>query len=202
MSEHLSSNSTFKPAAWARGGSRSSADFCAQVDADLIARPTIERRARLDTDRFVCRDATKASTTIVDSDAKSFVSPSVLRRLPSDHGSQIDAAVPDVWEGTVLDVDQENALMRVQLRSTRGIAEDHVGEIALSDVVPQDRDLIAPGAVFYLTVSRLRMRGGSFINADELRFRRLPAWTTEQLASARQLAQQLSGKIRAKPLAE
>ena len=65
----------------------------------------------------------------------------------------------------------------------------------------RDRDLVEPGAVFYLTLFK-RTKHGSIENTQELRFRRLPAWTRQQVARVHEDAARLLAKMKARPLAE
>lgn len=112
-----------------------------------------------------------------------------------------DAAVIQVWEGTVLEIDSVRRSMRVQLHAKIGDIPDHVGEIDLEWVADQDLDLVAPGAVFYLTLFKKRRRGGTIQNSQELRFRRRPAWTRQQLGKIVEIAEQLRTKLRPGQLA-
>lgn len=126
----------------------------------------------------------------------------LLPRLAKTMQPQIEAAVPQIWEGTVLAVNEAGGSLRASLRAKRGEIEDHVGEIAFEWVMDQDRDLVAPGAVFYLTIYKSRLRGGTVLNSQELRFRRLPAWTKQQVAKVQELAESIAKKMKARPLAE
>jgi hypothetical protein len=129
------------------------------------------------------------------------VLPSLLRSSRSSPHD--DAAVLQIWEGTVLDVDMKHQLMRAQLRAKQpGQMEDHVGDIHFEWVTEQDLQLIRPGAVFYLTLYKTRRPGGTLVNSQELRFRRLPAWTQSQLAQVDAMAEAMMKKIKARPVAD
>lgn len=92
-----------------------------------------------------------------------------------------DSVPLQIWEGTVLDVDTCEQVMRVQLHAKMGDVPPHSAEIELQWVNEQDRELVQPGAVFYLTLFKVTTRGGSIQNAQELRFRRRPAWSETQI---------------------
>lgn len=111
-----------------------------------------------------------------------------------------DASVIQIWEGKVLRVDYKRAVMEAALEAKIGNIAPHTAEIELQWVSDQDTDLVQPGAIFYLTLFK-RTRHGSIENAQELRFRRLPAWTSQQVAQVRQDAERMLSKMRAKPLA-
>jgi len=157
----------------------------------------IERRAK----RVVERNRSELSTLVLEQPA---VSPVVSRKrkLFTPSAPLMDSAVQQVWEGTVIEVDDAQQLMRVMLRSKRLEMEDHAGEIDLTEVMPQDRNLVRPGAVFYLTLCRNRLPKGTFQNAQELRFRRVYSWTQQQLAKVEALADELSRRVKTKPRAE
>jgi hypothetical protein len=73
-----------------------------------------------------------------------------------------------------------------------------MGEIDLEWVAEQDQDLVRPGAVFYLTLFK-RTKRGSVENAQELRFRRRPAWSSGQLKQIEQDAARLLAKMKPLP---
>lgn len=112
-----------------------------------------------------------------------------------------DATVIQVWEGKVLRVDHERAVMDVTLEAKMGGIPPHSAEVELQWVSDQDRDLVEPGAVFYLTLFK-RTKHGSIENTQELRFRRLPAWTRQQVVSIHEDAARLMVKMKARPQAE
>jgi hypothetical protein len=114
---------------------------------------------------------------------RKFFAPFALAVLPREVSA--DAAVIQIWEGTVIDVNYSEGVMQVVLDAKIGQIPRHTGEIDLEWVSDQDRDLISPGAVFYLTLFK-RTKRGSIENAQELRFRRRPGWSTTQI-------EQLSG---------
>jgi hypothetical protein len=105
--------------------------------------------------------------------------------------------VIQVWEGTVLSVDRENQSMLAKLHAKIGAIPDHSGEIDLEWVADQDSDLVCPGAVFYLTLCKKRKTGGTIENSQELRFRRRPSWSQQQIVSIDAAAERLLSKLRA-----
>jgi len=105
----------------------------------------------------------------------------------------------EVFEGTVRSVDSAAEVMYVTLASKTRDVSDHAADISFTWVNPQDLDLIAPGAVFYLSLYKER-RGGTIRNTEELRFRRMPAWTRTQIARVREDADRLYSKLQARPL--
>lgn len=162
-----------------------------------------ESTARRMTQRFVDRNSqVQTPTLIVDTSVEAAEVMPVLRRQLASQYAQIDAAIVQIWEGTVLTVNKSEGCMRAVLHAKRGEIEDHAGDIYFDWVMDQDRDLVAPGAVFYLTIYKSRLRGGTIVNSQELRFRRLPAWSRQQVAKVSELAANIAQKMRARPLAE
>ncbi|HRF13894.1 MAG: hypothetical protein ABTS16_00340 [Candidatus Accumulibacter phosphatis] len=106
-----------------------------------------------------------------------------------------------IWEGRVLSVDLQSEVMSVLLSARIGQVADHTAEIDLQWVADQDRDLVQPGAVFYLTLFK-RLRRGSVENAQELRFRRRPAWSRQQIQRIQADAAMIRSKMKARPIAE
>ena len=122
-------------------------------------------------------------------------------RFIIDRSADIDAAVIQLWEGRVLDVDRQHDLMTVLLTAKKSQIPEHTAEIELQWVSEQDRDLVVPGAVFYLTLYK-QTRHGSITNSQELRFRRRPSWTKQQIQRIYSEADSLLGKMQPCPQAE
>lgn len=112
-----------------------------------------------------------------------------------------DSIPLQIWEGGVVDVDHDAHVMHVILDAKIGQMPKHTGEIDLEWVSPQDKDLVRPGAVFYLTLFK-RTKRGSIENAQELRFRRRPSWSTAQLKQVDEDAAMLLSKMKALPTSE
>jgi len=112
-----------------------------------------------------------------------------------------DSTPLQIWEGTVLNVDRKSGgVMHVLLDAKIGKLPIHTGEIELEWVADQDYDLVCPGAVFYLTLSK-RTKRGSIENTQELRFRRRPSWSEGQLRQIENDAAMLLSKMKTPPTA-
>lgn len=114
------------------------------------------------------------------------------------HVFSADTTPLQIWEGTVLTVDAASDVMHVQLDAKIGQMARHTGEIELEWVSEQDRDLVRPGAVFYLTLFK-RTRRGSIENSQELRFRRRPSWSAAQLKQVDNDAAMIASKMKEPP---
>lgn len=136
--------------------------------------------------------------TSAESSRKSFESPIPEVRLPT----RADSIPLQIWEGTVSQVDTKAGVMHVQLNAKMGDVPRHSAEIELQWVSDQDKDLVQPGAVFYLTLFKRTKWGGSIENSQELRFRRRPSWSLMELKRIDEKASVLLSKMKALPTAE
>ncbi len=127
-------------------------------------------------------------------DPQKIFEPLMARKtLPSDVSA--NSTPLQIWEGTIVEVDRATGVMQVLLDAKMGQIPQHTGEIELKWVDEQDQDLVRPGAVFYLTLFQ-RIKP-SIENAQELRFRRRPAWSAPQLKQVEEDAAVLLSKIKA-----
>lgn len=105
-------------------------------------------------------------------------------------------SVPDrsislqAWEGMVLQVLEDSFIARLVDRTSNG--PDEEAEFPLEEVSDADRFLIEPGAVFYWHIGYRISESGQRTRASDIRFRRLPVWSSEDLKKAKQEAQQIS----------
>lgn len=152
---------------------------------------TPARRSRLDLDAAQQDELLSYQKIELESEF-SYVPPEFANLAPS--AGEV-ASVIQIWECTVLEVDEQT--IRSQLHAKMGAVDDHVADIDLEWVSPQDLDLVQPGAVFYLTLSRKLTRSRSIVNSQELRFRRLPAWNRQDSKKIRQIGADLFAKLSA-----
>ena len=113
-----------------------------------------------------------------------------------------DTAPLQIWEGTVLNIDIESGTMNTLLNAKMGVVPRHTADIDLQWVSEQDKELLKPGAVFYLTLYKRTKLGGSIENSQELRFRRRPTWSSSELKHIKASASELLKKMTALPIAE
>jgi len=176
------------------------------VDLSEVVRQLSERSDALlsvgDVDKGTL---TPVSSTAVPAPAK-HIRKFAKGTLPADSraprvAGQVTAytAPIEVFEGTVRSVDRGAEVMYVTLTSKTRDVSDHAADIGFAWVNPQDLDLVAPGAVFYLSLYKER-RGGTIRNTEELRFRRMPTWTRGQIARVRGDADRLYSTLQARPL--
>lgn len=111
------------------------------------------------------------------------------------------ATVLQIWEGEVLHLNVASDTMTVKLIDRQGLVPAHTADVGLDWVVPQDLELVRPGAVFYWTIYRETKRS-TIKHAQEIRFRRLPNWTKRQVANVKDNASALLAKFKVAPQAD
>jgi hypothetical protein len=87
------------------------------------------------------------------------------------------------WEGVVLSL--EDNIFWARLKDRTNDNPDEEVEIELDEVLPDDRELVEPGAAFYWSIGHLHKAHGQRIRASEIRFRRIPGWTEEDIMAAK-----------------
>jgi hypothetical protein len=93
------------------------------------------------------------------------------------------------WEGTVTSVGPDSfvaVIVNLDLKDP-----DHEAEFDLEEVSPSDRELVAPGAVFYWTLGYRDKKSGQRSRESLIRFRRLPGWSSAHLDEVREEAKNL-----------
>lgn len=95
-----------------------------------------------------------------------------------------------IWEGKVVQLSEDGSAMEVLLFDKTGQLPDHTAQMSLEWVAEQDRPLVKPGAIFYLSLYKETKRG-TIKNSQELRFRRLPNWSQSQIKRIMLEAEQL-----------
>jgi len=164
---------------------------------DVTARPAVLSFGLTDREETSSWSGAEYSTNV--GYTKNFVidkAASLLRdaRMTETPYVSSNTSAIQIWEGHVVDINENGKSMRVTLNAKIGQIPDHVADIYLEWVSPQDRDLIRPGAVFYLTLFK-RLRRGTVENSQELRFRRFPAWSAQQIAKIYEDADALASKF-------
>ena len=96
------------------------------------------------------------------------------------------------WEGVVERVGAEVFSATLRDRTQNESYATEAAELPIADVSDDDRELLRPGAIFYLTVGRVTRASGRQDRVGRLVFRRLPAWTESTLRRAEERAARLS----------
>jgi hypothetical protein len=118
-------------------------------------------------------------------------------RPPVVEGLEIEQA----FEGHVVAVDREGELFVARLVDASSDAPDEEADFSFREVVPDDRHLVVPGALFTWTIG-LEWRSRQSRRVSEIRFRRLPPFTAEAISQAEQEAVELSKLLEAQDAAE
>lgn len=97
------------------------------------------------------------------------------------------------WEGVVLEVLSDSFLARLVDLTRTGLDEE--AEFPVNEVSEEDRPLIRPGAIFYWNIGYHNSYSGQRTRTSIIRFRRLPAWTREEIEAAKREAERLGESI-------
>lgn len=131
------------------------------------------------------------SSSGIDYHMRSRVAPVVVLRRPS-YTPESKFAALQKWEGSVLSVSSGSFTARL-VDQNGGVDEE--AEISLEEISPQDRPLVEPGAVFYWHIGYIDLVSGQRRRASEIRFRRLPVWSREDIEKARRKAEQIGSSL-------
>lgn len=96
------------------------------------------------------------------------------------------------WEGYVVEVGLDCCIVRLVDMDNR--MKDAEVELLLDEVDPGDHDLVVAGAVFYWHIGYLERKSGR-ISASNIRFRRMPAWSRNELKEARTRANKILAEL-------
>lgn len=179
----------------ANGSSRFELSGAQGVDAPIELRSALPEAST----QFLDVETGDVGSTSVSKAKYAAPQPIRLRRIPPELAN---TAVIQVWEGTVLGSLPDSDAMSVKLVAKMGELPEHTAEIDIEWVQEQDRDLVVPGAIFYLTLYKLTRHGGTVVNSQELRFRRRPNWTPKQVEQIHDIAAAVLSKAQRRPLAE
>lgn len=105
-------------------------------------------------------------------------------------------AIPiEIWEGTVESIEDDVMCCILVAKIDRSM-DRHIVQIDLEFVSDQDKALVKPGAVFYLTISRIVRKSGVVEKQQNLRFRRDPLWTASQIRNLERQVDVLESKVK------
>lgn len=172
---------------------------------DLSIESAEPRQLRLGNNRVYLREAPSTAPNF-NLDGETDYSPDQKEVIPPYSEPFVvsrdatDAGVIQLWEGRVLSVNAATQKMSVQLTAKFGQIPEHIADVSLQWVNEQDSDLVAPGAVFYLTLFR-EVDRGRYKNSQDLRFRRMPTWSKSQVKQIYEDAETILSKAKSRPLA-
>jgi hypothetical protein len=99
------------------------------------------------------------------------------------------------WEGYVTEIGPETFTGRLVDVTARRKTEEEMADFPICDLSDDDRELLAPGAIFRWVIGYQRSKGGTKRRVSQITFRRLPGWTRKDLARAKDTAAELSREI-------
>lgn len=93
------------------------------------------------------------------------------------------------WQGVVLSVEKE--FFSAKLINLTDTGYDEEAEFPIEEITYEDIELIKPGAIFYWSIGYHHSRSGQRTRFSQIRFRRLPSWSKEELETAKSEAKQI-----------
>ena len=114
-------------------------------------------------------------------------------RVPQQHLPQHRFLVLQKWEGTVSALKEQEKEFVAVIRDLTQTRSDEEATFPIEEIPDSDRDLLAPGAVFYWNVGYELNSYGQRKRVSAIRFRRLPAWTRSEIESVRRTAERFKG---------
>ncbi|HAB15370.1 MAG TPA: hypothetical protein PLX89_08240 [Verrucomicrobiota bacterium] len=107
-------------------------------------------------------------------------------RLPEAPLNGESFEVLQKFEGVVSSVSSDSFVAQLFDRSGSGPEEE--AEILLAEVMPGDRELVHPGAMFYWVIGYERKVHGQISRSSVIRFKRLPSWSPAAVEQAKKAA--------------
>jgi hypothetical protein len=99
------------------------------------------------------------------------------------------------WEGYVTEIGPEKFSARLVDRTAGNTTESEIAEFPVADVADDDKLLLIVGGVFRWIIGYQRSRGGTKRRVSQVTFRRLPAWSANELKEAEAAAKVLTGTL-------
>jgi hypothetical protein len=93
------------------------------------------------------------------------------------------------WEGIVIEVMVDSFLARLIDLTNTGVDEE--AEFSMNDISDDDKPLVKPGAIFYWDIGYHTSYSGQRTRSSLIRFRRLPAWTQQEIEAAEREADRI-----------
>jgi hypothetical protein len=117
------------------------------------------------------------------------INQAVHRTIPRSLPTPVLSLQPlQEWEGYVVEIESKKFWARLVDRTTGGKVEEELAEFPIGDVSDEDRNLLTVGSVFRWVIGYQRARGGSKRRVSQVTFRRMPAWSPNELKDAEKTA--------------
>lgn len=115
----------------------------------------------------------------------------VRQGLKSEYRKASEVIIQD-WEGIVESIETETFTALLRDLTANEAYPGEMADLPIEDIAPDDRGLLKPGAIFYLTVGRSIYPTGQQQRFSRMEFRRLPVWTSADFSRADERAQRLA----------
>jgi hypothetical protein len=115
------------------------------------------------------------------------------------HSQPSRLEVLNAWEGAVTAVDHQARTFTARLYDlTYDTADISEADFDINDVSANDIELLRVGGVFRWMIGYRKHSFGQHDRISTIKFRRLPAWSADDIEAAKAEGERLAGKIRLK----
>ena len=121
--------------------------------------------------------------------ATTFLDP--VQGVTSKYRKASEVIIQD-WEGIVESIETETFTALLRDLTANEAYPGEMADLPIEDIAPDDRELLKPDAIFYLTVGRSTDTTGRQQRFSRMEFRRLPVWTSADFSRADERAQRLA----------
>lgn len=137
--------------------------------------------------------SSKSSPSKVTADIREVIS--FPRNVKIDRHSYNQFHALQEWEGVVLETSAENFIARIKdLTSTENLEDEEV-EFPIEEISEHDKPMLHAGNIFRWSIGYM-ISGGTKLRVSKIHFRRLPAWTPQDIRSAWTEATTISNSLR------
>lgn len=114
--------------------------------------------------------------------------------LPGPRKPQHRFKVLQTWEGTILEISEDECRAIIRDRTTPENPDEEI-TFSIEEIPESDQPLALPGAVFYWSIGYDDRLDGQRNRVSSIRVRRIPVWKDKELKAARREAESLSERI-------
>jgi hypothetical protein len=160
----------------------------ADILGDISPSEVRRESAATYSNRFAVGNATVNTQADTESERKF----SVPERRATAEFKYASSLLLQEWEGYVTEVASDTfAANLMEIRPEKSDLADESADFLISDLSDSDRKMLRPGAIFRWTIGYEFYRGEPRKRVSKIVFRRLPAWSRQDLQRAKARANEL-----------
>lgn len=117
-----------------------------------------------------------------------------LIRLATSTGEHRQFQVLREWIGEIVEVKADSVVALLD-EADDSTHHAEIVELPISDFAPGDTDLLKSGSTFYWSIGYETSIGGSVVRQSEIRMRRMPSWSPNNVESLRSTARKMLAEM-------